>query len=137
MILLDVKIFGDDFEINIFFVDQIYFADLVSKSANYCWATEAQPKVRHIVVYLFIIFIILNLDVNDLINEILKYFKGILVLAEVALGTIRPAYEAYDYADELKLSTCSFNSIQGIGRMKLSNKKTLYYILDVFLSKLF
>ncbi|KAG3116090.1 hypothetical protein PI124_g5556 [Phytophthora idaei] len=64
----------------------IYFADSVSKSANYCWTTPQNPK-------------------------------GVLILAEVALGTPYKAQEAEDltYATLKKTKGC--DSTHGVGRM--------------------
>ncbi|KAG6972347.1 hypothetical protein JG687_00001498 [Phytophthora cactorum] len=64
----------------------IYFADSVSKSANYCWTTPQNPK-------------------------------GVLMLAEVALGTPYKAQEAEDltYATLKKTKGC--DSTHGVGRM--------------------
>ncbi|KAF1783807.1 Poly(ADP-ribose) polymerase, catalytic domain [Phytophthora cactorum] len=64
----------------------IYFADSVSKSANYCWTTPQNPK-------------------------------GVLILAEVALGTPYKVQEAEDltYATLKKTKGC--DSTHGVGRM--------------------
>ncbi|DAZ98404.1 TPA: hypothetical protein N0F65_000118 [Lagenidium giganteum] len=64
----------------------IYFADSVSKSANYCWATPEQPK-------------------------------GVLLLAEVALGNAYPALEAEDFSYESLKHEKSADSLHGIGKM--------------------
>ncbi|GAB9473832.1 poly polymerase catalytic domain containing protein [Globisporangium polare] len=64
----------------------IYFADSVSKSANYCWTTAEQPK-------------------------------GVLILAEVALGTPYEALEAEDLSYDSLKSSRSCDSTHGLGRM--------------------
>ncbi|KAE8895831.1 hypothetical protein PF005_g10057 [Phytophthora fragariae] len=64
----------------------IYFADSVSKSANYCWTTPQNPQ-------------------------------GVLMLAEVALGSPYKAEEAEDltYTSLKKIKGC--DSTHGVGRM--------------------
>ncbi|CAI5705016.1 unnamed protein product [Peronospora farinosa] len=64
----------------------IYFADSVSKSANYCWTTPQNPK-------------------------------GILILAEVALGTLYEAREAEDLTYTTLKITKGCDSTLGVGRM--------------------
>ncbi|KAF1323593.1 Poly polymerase catalytic domain containing protein, partial [Globisporangium splendens] len=64
----------------------IYFADSVSKSANYCWTTPEQPK-------------------------------GVLILAEVALGTCYEALEAEDLSYQKLKSSRNCDSTHGLGRM--------------------
>lgn len=34
---------------------QLYFADAVSKSANYCWTSQSQPKVHMLIHYVMAI----------------------------------------------------------------------------------
>lgn len=64
----------------------IYFADSVSKSANYCWTTPQNPQ-------------------------------GVLILAEVALGTPYKAKKAEDltYTTLKEVKRC--DSTHGVGRM--------------------
>ncbi|KAJ0400715.1 hypothetical protein P43SY_000620 [Pythium insidiosum] len=64
----------------------IYFADSVSKSANYCWATPEQPR-------------------------------GVLLLADVALGSTLPALEAIDMDYDKLQRTHGCHSLHGLGRM--------------------
>lgn len=64
----------------------IYFADSVSKSANYCWTTPQNPK-------------------------------GVLILAEVALGTPYKAQEAEDLTYTSLKKTKQCDSTHGVGRM--------------------
>ncbi|POM77569.1 Poly-ADP-ribose [Phytophthora palmivora] len=64
----------------------IYFADSVSKSANYCWTTPQNPK-------------------------------GVLILAEVALGTPYKAQEAEDLTYTSLKKTKGCDSTHGVGRM--------------------
>ncbi|KUF98381.1 hypothetical protein AM588_10007803 [Phytophthora nicotianae] len=64
----------------------IYFADSVSKSANYCWTTPQNPK-------------------------------GVLILAEVALGTPYKAQEAEDLTYTTLKKTKGCDSTHGVGRM--------------------
>ncbi|KAL3660772.1 hypothetical protein V7S43_014175 [Phytophthora oleae] len=64
----------------------IYFADSVSKSANYCWTTPQNPK-------------------------------GVLILAEVALGTPYKAQEAEDLTYTSLKKTKHCDSTHGVGRM--------------------
>uniref|UniRef100_H3H4R1 Poly [ADP-ribose] polymerase n=1 Tax=Phytophthora ramorum TaxID=164328 RepID=H3H4R1_PHYRM len=64
----------------------IYFADSVSKSANYCWTTPQNPK-------------------------------GVLILAEVALGNPYEAQEAEDLTYTTLKKTKGCDSTHGVGRM--------------------
>ncbi|KAI9918916.1 hypothetical protein PsorP6_011479 [Peronosclerospora sorghi] len=64
----------------------IYFADSVSKSANYCWTTPQHPK-------------------------------GVLLLAEVALGTPYHAREAEDLTYTTLKQAKGCDSTHGVGRM--------------------
>ncbi|KAF4318885.1 hypothetical protein G195_007808, partial [Phytophthora kernoviae 00238/432] len=64
----------------------IYFADSVSKSANYCWTTPQNPK-------------------------------GVLILAEVALGTSYQAQEAEDLTYTTLKKTKGCDSTHGVGRL--------------------
>ncbi|KAF4032487.1 Poly(ADP-ribose) polymerase catalytic domain-containing protein [Phytophthora infestans] len=64
----------------------IYFADSVSKSANYCWTTPQNPK-------------------------------GVLFLAEVALGAPYKAQEADDLTYTTLKKTKGCDSTHGVGRM--------------------
>ncbi|TMW67934.1 hypothetical protein Poli38472_007606 [Pythium oligandrum] len=64
----------------------IYFADSVSKSANYCWTTPEQPR-------------------------------GVVILAEVALGDMHPALEAVDLNYDMIKQAHSCDSLHGLGRM--------------------
>lgn len=88
-IVLGLKIAPDEApSTGLMFGKGIYFADIVSKSANYCWASPKQPK-------------------------------GVLILAEVALGEIYDAAEAMDVdLKTLSQSSKEFHALRCSGRIK-------------------
>ncbi|KDO31669.1 hypothetical protein SPRG_03588 [Saprolegnia parasitica CBS 223.65] len=73
----------------------VYFADVASKSANYCWATATQTK-------------------------------GVLMLAEVALGKTHDVLEAEEFSYD-KVERLGCDSVFGIGRMTPATETHITY----------